>query len=137
MIKKPNVGYTLIELLVVISIIAILSSLAMVAYQASRKSARDGRRKADLEQIRSALEMYRSDKGSYPTSLTAGGSIGVYMTFPGDPLTNQLYSYTPSLDVNNSAVSYSLCAALETSSGSTSCSNCGSGISCTYQVRNP
>lgn len=59
-------GFTLIELLVVISIMGILMALLLVAYQGTRKSARDGKRKADLEQIRTALEMYRSDKGYYP-----------------------------------------------------------------------
>lgn len=66
-------GFTLIELLVVISIIGILASLLLVSYQGTKKTARDGKRKADLEQIRSALEMYRADRGSYPSSRSLAG----------------------------------------------------------------
>lgn len=59
-------GFTLVELLVVIVIIGVLAGLALVSLQGARKLARDGKRKADLEQIRSALEMYRADNGQYP-----------------------------------------------------------------------
>ena len=47
-------GFTLIELLIVIVIIGILMSVLLVSYQGTRRTARDGKRKADLEQIRSA-----------------------------------------------------------------------------------
>lgn len=59
-------GFTLIEILVVIALIGVLAGLMIVAFQGTRRSSRDGKRKADLEQIRSALEMYKADKGSYP-----------------------------------------------------------------------
>lgn len=67
-------GFTLIELLVVMTIIAILAGLALVSYQGARKTARDGKRKADMETIRSALEMYRADNGEYPP--TTSGACG-------------------------------------------------------------
>jgi len=66
MMKEKKKGFTLIELLVAMTVASVLMGLALVSYQGARKSARDGKRKADLEQIRSALEMYRADKGEYP-----------------------------------------------------------------------
>lgn len=59
-------GFTLIEILVVIVIIGILAGFSLTAFSSSRKTARDARRKADLEQIRAALEIYRADNGQYP-----------------------------------------------------------------------
>ena len=68
---KKDKGFTLVELLVVIAIISILASLLLANFVGLRQRARDAQRKSDLEQIRSALELYRADNGSYPT--TSGG----------------------------------------------------------------
>ncbi len=57
------------------TIIGVLASAGVAIYSPATKKTRDGRRKADLEQIRSALEMYRADTGSYPASITLGGSL--------------------------------------------------------------
>ena len=64
-IKK---GFTLIELLVVISIIGILIAVSIFGLSGARESARDARRKSDLELIRSGLELYRADCNAYPTT---------------------------------------------------------------------
>lgn len=146
---KKNKGFTLVEILVVMSIIGILMGLTLTAFLGARKTARDGQRKADLEQIRSALEMRRSDCGSYPVgSLSSGNDITgdgssstclastVYMEIPNDPLSGagRVYTY------NGTANSYTLCTALETGSSLScpgSCANCGTGIPCTYEACNP
>jgi general secretion pathway protein G len=59
-------GFTLIEILVAATIIAVLSMVAVTSYGSINKRSRDAKRKSDLEQIRSALEMYRADNGTYP-----------------------------------------------------------------------
>lgn len=66
---KKNSGFTIVELIVVITIIAILSGGAALSITANAKQARDTRRKADLQQIKSALEFYRSNntEGYYPS----------------------------------------------------------------------
>lgn len=144
MIKNKK-GFTLIELLVVISILGILLGLSIFGMQSAREASRDGKRKADLEQIRSGLEMYRSDCGSYPTgSLTSGSSLigngssstclssNVYISsIPSDPVSAER-SYSFSSDGNV----YTLCAALEqTSTAVTGCGSCGE--TCSYKVTNP
>jgi len=140
---RKKSGFTLIELLTVMTIIAVLAGLALVSLQGARKSARDGKRKADLEQVRSALEMRRADCGSYPSgSLSSGGNITgdgsnpsclastVYITIPADSLPGRVYSYT------GAANSYTLCAALEVGGGIVS--GCGScGVTCNWKVTNP
>jgi len=71
-IVKKSLGFTMIELLVAATIIAVLSAIGMVAFRSANIRARDGKRKADIEQVRAALELYRSDVGSYPSHDTGG-----------------------------------------------------------------
>lgn len=119
-----NKGFTLIELMVVMVVIGILAGLTLTGFAAARKTARDGQRKADLEQIRSALEMCRSDTGSYPGSLSFGGSLtcdgSTYMdSVPIDPINSSPYIYTYS----GSANSYTLCANQLETTGVSYCVN--------------
>ncbi|MBI4067476.1 type II secretion system protein [Candidatus Gottesmanbacteria bacterium] len=79
--SKSASGFTLIEILVAASIIALLSTIGFVSYQAAGRNARDAKRKADLEQIRSALELYKADNGTYPpagSSCPLGSNCYVY-----------------------------------------------------------
>ena len=62
---KINKAFTLIEILIVISIIGILTSLAVVSYTTSQKQARDVERKSDLSQYRTALENYANTHNSF------------------------------------------------------------------------
>ncbi|MFH1522240.1 MAG: type II secretion system protein [Patescibacteria group bacterium] len=67
-------GFTLIELLVVISIIGLLSSMAVYAFNASRVKARDAKRLADMRQIVLALGLYYDDYDNYPQENSSDGS---------------------------------------------------------------
>src|SRR3989344_1793427 len=65
-------GFTLIELLVVTTIIIVLSTIGLVSYRQAGMSARNAKRKADLETVRQALVLYRTEVGTYP--VVAGSS---------------------------------------------------------------
>src|SRR3990172_9589302 len=54
-------GFTLIELLVVIAIIGILASFAIASFTSAQAKGRDSRRKADLDAVKKALELNKSD----------------------------------------------------------------------------
>lgn len=69
-------GFTLMEIVIVIGITGILASSGYASYIATQRNSRDGRRKADLETIRQALEMYKSENGSYPGETNCDSSVG-------------------------------------------------------------
>ncbi len=52
--------------MIVITMIGILLVSSGVTYVATLVTTRDGRRKADLENIRTALDLYRADNNTYP-----------------------------------------------------------------------
>jgi len=66
--RKNKLGFTLIELLITISIASVLSAVILSNIGNHQKKARDAKRKADLNDIRTALQMYYEDKGQYPPS---------------------------------------------------------------------
>jgi prepilin-type N-terminal cleavage/methylation domain-containing protein len=111
-------GFTMIELLITIGLVAILSSavLSMIGPQ-SQRFKRDTRRQADLQNIASALELYRNDKSGYPTSgnypsgLTAAPSY--ISSIPTDPKDGSNYTYTGSGSCATTCTRFSLCATLE------------------------
>lgn len=117
-------GFTLIEVLVAATIIAVLTAIAMVSYANINKRGRDTKRKSDMEQIRSALEMYRSDTGSYPN--TGNGSwtdasnlsttlVSSYMpAIPSDPKSpTQVYRFQATNLVSGNYYGYCLSSLIE------------------------
>ncbi len=88
-IIKKQIGFTLVELLVVIAIIGLLSTFAIVAFNGARAKARDAQRVADIKQIQTALELYRSYEDTYPS---ASGTVPP--TFITSPLVGANSSVT-------------------------------------------
>jgi len=60
----------MIELLVSATIIAVLSAIGLVSFRSANMKARNGKRAADIQQIRAAMELYRSDNPLYPIRQT-------------------------------------------------------------------
>lgn len=138
-------GFTLIELLVVLSIMGIIIGLTLFGIGGARESSRDAKRKADLELIRSGLEIYKADCNDYPlslgTSLVGDGSpssCAVSNTYissvPGDPMDPaRIYRYA-----RLTTTTYEICASLEQGGGSVTCGGSTScGTTCNYKITNP
>lgn len=65
-ITKQNEAFTLIELLVVIAIIATIIGLALPNFLGARARARDARRKSEMNELKTALQLYYNDFKLYP-----------------------------------------------------------------------
>lgn len=66
--RETAVAFTLIELLIVVAIIAILAAIAVPNFLEAQTRAKVSRAKADMRSIATALESYRVDGSTYPTS---------------------------------------------------------------------
>lgn len=120
-------GFTLVELLVAATIAALLATVGVVSFVTANRNARNARRQADLEQVRAAIELYRTENGCYPGSSCGSASnwAGMMSAVSGfitttatiqDPRNtgSYVYTYTPSPGAGSCAGrSYSMCANME------------------------
>ncbi|HUD18866.1 MAG TPA: type II secretion system protein [Patescibacteria group bacterium] len=161
--RNHTSGFTLLELLVTATIIAVLTVIGVVSYSAVNKRSRDVKRKSDLEQIRSALEMYRSDYAAYPavgsgnwnsaSGLDTGdkttGLVNSYLpAVPVDPLgSSATYYYKAETLSGSSYYGYCVCGCLEATAAcdgtnstnliSNSCDPSDLNQNCNYYLKNP
>jgi prepilin-type N-terminal cleavage/methylation domain-containing protein len=133
--NKKKSGFTLFELLVSISIIAVLTAVAVVSFGGLNIKTRDARRTSDLEKIRLTLEAARQIGNTYPSSLTSLVGSSLLDKVPTDPKTGGTYPYTAT------NYTYYLCAFVEdigsTSSNVSGCSGLPSGYAGYLKVVNP
>lgn len=136
--RKNSTGFSLIELLVVATIIIILSAIGLVTFQNAGQNARNGKRKADMETVRQALVLYRSDGNPYPAddfeSVTADLITAGYLSAPAptDPKEDSGYVYT---DMPNG---FCICALMEgTNQGNSTNTACSFGTGSYYCAKNP
>jgi type II secretory pathway pseudopilin PulG len=64
-------GFSLIELIVVIMVSMVLIGLGVVAINAVQKSQKNMQRKSNINDVKTAIEAYKADNGSYPVADTA------------------------------------------------------------------
>lgn len=125
--QRSAKGFTLIELLVVIGIIALILAIAVVNYRSANERSRNGRRLADLQQIRSAAEMFRADNPAtgYPGSVAAMVPNYLPVT-PLDPLSGSNYAYYYR---RITSTTYEVCARFEGGTAMCTASG-GSAVAC-------
>ncbi len=92
--QKQSRGFTLIELMIVISVILILVSVALPAYNQSIWRARESVLKQNLFAIRSVISQYTLDKQKAPQSLEDLVSGGYFKQIPTDPMTSRNDTWT-------------------------------------------
>ncbi len=128
--RKQSRGFTIVEMLVAATIAALLAAAGMVSFTTANRNARNARRQSDLEQFRAAMELYRTENGSYLSGtgdLSGSFDSAVSSLFSGgfitnqslsDPKNNGNYVYTYNAGVSGYTTcpgvkAYELCARLE------------------------
>ena len=86
-------GFTLVELLIVMSIVIVLTAVALVQYTNSVTRAKEAVLKEDLFLMRKAIDEYYADKNKYPASLQALVEEKYIREVPVDPFTNSADSW--------------------------------------------
>ena len=84
--RRPH-GWTLIELTIVISLITVLSTIALVGYGNAVTRSREAVLKEDLFRMRDAIDQHYADRGAYPPDLQALVNAGYLRSIPEDPMT--------------------------------------------------
>ncbi len=94
---RRNRAFTLIELLTVIAIIAILAAIILPVLARAKENAYRNSDISNMNQIRSALQLYRVDQGAYPPAIlgyatlyASGPQIG--QVIPADQLKSFIYN---------------------------------------------
>jgi general secretion pathway protein G len=92
--RRRTGGFTLIELMIVISVILILVSVALPAYNQSIWRARESVLKQNLFAIRSVISQYTLDKQKAPKALEDLVTGGYFKQIPNDPMTGRNDTWT-------------------------------------------
>jgi len=116
-------GFTMIELLVVATIIVLMSTIGLVSYRSAAQNARDGRRKSDMEAVRAALVLYRSDNGTYPSGSNFGSMLDTLQAadYFSDQDVEDPQEGNPDYTYSSDGSTFTVCATLEEGSGTPYC----------------
>jgi general secretion pathway protein G len=92
--NRRDRGFTLIELMIVISMILILVSISIPAYNQSILRAKESVLRQDLFQLRSLISQYTLDKQKAPQSLDDLVQAQYIKQIPMDPMTGSNSTWT-------------------------------------------
>jgi general secretion pathway protein G len=106
--RQQESGFTLIELLIVIVIIGVLAGIVVFAVGGITNTGQDAACKADIKTVKTAVEAYRAQSGSYPTS-NADAATKLVPAFLESYPTTVSYTLTGTSDPN--VVGAGTCAA--------------------------
>jgi general secretion pathway protein G len=66
--RRSQAGFTLIEIMVVILILGLLATIVVQSLRGATDKAKRVKAQADIAELKTALDRYYLDNGSYPTS---------------------------------------------------------------------
>ena len=96
-VSKLNKGFTLAELLIVVAVMLVLAATVFMGVIVQISKAKDAKRKADLDQLKTAMVDFFGDYGRFPREdelPACGAKFDRYLNgFPCDPVTGKPYIY--------------------------------------------
>ena len=128
-INRRNRGFTLIELMIVISLILILVSISIPAYNQSILRAKESVFMQNLFTLRSLISQYTLDKQKAPQSLEDLVQAGYIKQIPIDPFTGKNDSWTVDQEDYSLSVDQQETGITDVHSGSTLISTSGTAYS--------
>ncbi len=93
-------GFTLLELVLVVAVMALVAGLIVPRVWGRTEQARRAGARADLEAIAQALELYRLDGGTYPTTGQGLGALVQAPVLPPAPRHWRAGGYLPAVPVD-------------------------------------
>lgn len=91
--RERTEGFSLIELLVVLTIISLLMTIVAPRFIGQISRAEESVLRENLYALRSTIDKYHADKGTYPPSLAALVESKYLRHIPTDPLTGKSDSW--------------------------------------------
>src|SRR5271155_88147 len=88
-------GFTLLELMIVMVIISLLAAIAIPSYTHNIRAANEAVLKADLYEMRRAIDSYTVDKQKAPQTLDDLVQSGYLKSMPVDPMTKRSDTWMP------------------------------------------
>ena len=134
-------AFTLVELLIVIVILAVLAAIVIPKFADSSSRSKESSLKANLKQVRNAVELFKNDTSAYPSALAdlAGASAptggkdvaGAAKTITASDFHGPYLSAVPNDPVSGSALTYSVAAGTVGKVSSSATGNDSSGTAFT------
>ena len=125
--RRIQKGFTLIEMMIVISIVMILTSIAVPVYRMHVLHAREAVLREDLFTMRQSIDQYTQDKVKAPQSLDDLVSSGYMRVLPKDPFTDSNQTWEPVMDDSIQALGQTETGIVDVHSGSKLTGSDGTG----------
>jgi general secretion pathway protein G len=98
--KTGKSGFTLLELMIVLTILAILVTIAIPMYTSVMLRTKESVLKANLRDLREAIDAFTADKKKAPQALNDLVDAGYFRAVPYDPITQSNSTWEVKVDTS-------------------------------------